>query len=96
MGMKKSSVLGLMAMAMMMDSTMHQQGSVATSKPIKPLPKKEPTPFHKEDGISKMIEDYKNIQLGVCKKSKRKQQRVLSKIKVHLDNGILTEEHLKL
>lgn len=47
--------------------------------------------FHKEEGIAKMIRDYKEIQLGDSKKTPIKQARITAKIKGYLASGMLTE-----
>lgn len=95
MGMKKSAqLMSLLAMAGLFSAPMYGEG-LHTSKPKEDLPPKEPTPFKKQDGIVRMIEDYKLIQSGQSKKGKAKQARIVAKIESYLESGALTEEDVK-
>jgi len=99
MGMKKSAYLSSI---LMMGAMMGGMGNAAlygsdiTQPNPKPKEPFKPTPFHKQEGISKMIKEYNLIKKGLSKKGIAKQNRIISKIKIYLEKGNLTEEHLKL
>ena len=100
MGMKKSSALGLMAFAMAMSATtddsfaITERGNVGNGKqPKLPEPRKH-TPFNKEEGVLKMIEDYNLIKQGKSKKGIIKQSRIKNKVDEWLKSGMLDESDL--
>lgn len=97
--MKKSSLLGYLGFALAMGATadeypITERGKVAKSDEPK-TPPKEPTPFNKQDGIVRMIADYKLIKAGQSKKGKAKQSRILNRIQEFLDSGQLTKKDLQ-
>ena len=102
MGMKKSSALGLMAFAMAMSATtddsfaITERGNVGNGKQPGPIKRKEPTPFNKQDGVLKMINDFKLIIEGKSKKNHLKQMRIKRKIDEWLEKGFLNLEDLEL
>ena len=95
MGMKKSiALMSMMALAMSaegMDIT--ERGSVASSKPKRPEPRKH-APFNKQERVLKMIEDYKLIRQGKSKKGIIKQSRIKNKVDEWLKSGMLDESDL--
>ena len=93
----KTAILGMLAMGAFMSGTetLVGQGKIGTSNPIEPEPPKPPTPFKKEEGVLKMIEDYKLIQNGESKKGRLKQNRIVEKVEHWLATGQLAHEDLK-
>ena len=99
MGMKKSSVLGLMAFAMAISATeegipITKQGDLEPSEPKPPKKRKPKKPFKEQDGVVKLISEYKSIQEGTSKKGSMKQARTISKINNWIDKGYLIEEDI--
>ena len=56
-------------------------------------PKKE-TPFKKQSGVLKTLEDYKLIQYGKSEKSSLKQKRIVIRINKWLEDGLINESVL--
>lgn len=96
--MKNSKALLMLSMAAMMNPEVNEiteQGNVGNSKRKNPKPIKEPTPFNQQEGIKKMISDYKLIKEGKSEKGRLKQNRIVEKIESYLEKGFLTNEDLK-
>jgi len=90
----KVAIASMLTLAQAMSGEITKQGAVHTSKETEPKPKKEPTPFKEQDGIKKMILEYRSIKSGKSKKGKGKQYRVIRKIESYLEEGFLTQEDL--
>lgn len=96
MGMKKSiALMSIMALAMSAEGMeVTQRGNVGSGRqPKLPKPKKH-TPFKKQEGVLKMIEDYKLIKQGKSKKGISKQARIKNRIDKWLKSGMLDESDL--
>lgn len=102
MGMKKIAGLGglgLIGLALAMsaqsqDFTLTERGNVGNGKLPEPKKSKPPTPFAKEEGVLKMIDDYNLIRKGESKKGIFKQKRIKDKVDEWLKSGMLTEDDL--
>ena len=55
---------------------------------------KKETPFKKQSGVLKTIEDYKLIHNGKSKKSPLKQKRIVIRINKWLEDGLINEYDL--
>lgn len=91
--MKKSTMLGVidMALAMGVDGMGHEPYN--QSQPKKPiLPPKKFTPFNEQ--VKHIIDEYKSIKAGTCTKGKMKQIRTANKIEAWVTQGYLTLEDI--
>ncbi|PHQ27858.1 hypothetical protein [Leeuwenhoekiella nanhaiensis] len=94
MGFRRIGVIGFaLAMAAMQeDMLITERGSVAKSIPdYKPQRVKND---YGNQGLKKMIEDYKLIQRGECKKGARKQAMIISKIEGFIAKGLIHQNDL--
>lgn len=84
--------MSMMALAMSAESMdITERGS--DRKPKHPEPKKH-TPFNKQEGVLKMIEDYNLIKQGESKKGIIKQARIKNRVDEWLKSGMLDESDL--
>lgn len=100
--MKKSRALGFLGFALAMASAMEdsfpitERGNVGSGDDSKPNQPTGPTPFNKQDGVLKTIQDYNLILNGKSKKGKAKQSRIKSKVKEWLELGWIKESDLNI
>jgi hypothetical protein len=90
----KGRLAGILAMAMAMDS-MNNPYEITERARIDPESINKPQPFHKHEGVLRMIEDYNLIKKGESKKGSIKQFRIKKQIEEWLEKGMLKNEDLK-
>lgn len=93
--MKRSVALLSMGMIGAIAAMENKNLHITEPSPELPMKKLKKTPFNKQEGIVKIIEEYKLIQAGESKQGLRKQSRTISKVKDWLNKGLLTENDLK-
>lgn len=67
------------------------QGKVSGGRGKAKQPKKD-FAFKRDEGQKKMIEEYKAIKQGTCKKGKKKQARIIARIKQWVEQGFLEKK----
>lgn len=88
----KSTILGILAFAEAMSGE-HSMVGRRRAITSKPNPTKQ-IPFNEQEGIKKLISEYRLIKSGKSKKGHLKQNRIVQKIESFIELGYLKKEDL--